>query len=1083
MKRQSSAMTASRRRGTFVVGSRGRLWPSARVSAAVLMIAAGVAFCAGVAQAEVPRLISDGTFSDAGAFGVAVDQSSGDVYVASLITKEFSLGESEEADESGKLLVKSPFAAGHDFGVAVNPVNRDVFVANAGSQEIEVYGPNGGVLISSFPVELGSLFEKSQIATDSAGNVYAPDPPENKVVEYSEVKPGEWKVKSEFTGGSEALSGPLGVAVDSSGNVWVADTGGNQIEELSPADKPEDVIKSEGVQSVALDASGDVFALVHNSTDFCGSAKPPCGHLVEYSPAGAQLADVGAGHFGIAELPLPLNMVAVNESSGRVYVTDGAKNLVWMFVPPTKPAVEREFTAEMGTSEAKLGALIKPGGIQATYRFEYGSTEEYGQQTPFPEGSAGEGLTANTVWAAAKGLAPGTTYHYRVVAINALGVIDGPDQTFTTATAEEVCSNDQFRTGFSASLPDCRAYELVTPSNTASAQPDTEGAGGSGGPVERAAVDGSRMSFNAEVHMGAASAGLEYVSTRGSGGWSPEAVLPLQSYTGDRCTIPGFAPVGVEAYSADLTKAILYDGHDENVGSGSLEEKGGCGAEGVEVVPGEPLGVENLLLRDDTTGSYRLVNTPAPGITPQSAHFVAASSDLSHVIFTEHAQLVAGAAAGGVENLYEWNEGGLSLPMKLNNGTLVAGSFTGISPNGSEVFFTYEGDLYARVSGASTVQLDASQAGGSGGGGQLQRVAVDGSMVFFTDDASKGLTADTVANSGTNLYSYDVSTGQLSDLTPAAQAEVGGVGGTSQDGSDVYFVAKGVLAANSREYENAEGNTVVEKAEAGKNNLYLYDGRTTTFITFESGEVTKQVASPNGAYLAFTAGGHPTGYDNAGNQEIYLYSAAGRELACVSCQPSGEPPSAGGATLSGSLRGLFDNGRLFFQTAEALLPRDTNSQGDVYEYEDGQAQLISAGTSSTASTLLEASENGEDVFFLTQQKLLPRDTNEEAFSIYDARVDGGFPESSSQSCTTPEACRGSTYPQPSIYGAPASQTFSGVGNLAPPPAAKPAVKPKPKVLQCRKGFVKRKVKRKAVCVKSKARKASRSAHANRKTGK
>ena len=50
------------------------------------------------------------------------------------------------------------------------------------------------------------------------------------------------------------------------------------------------------------------------------------------------------------------------------------------------------------------------------------------------------------------------------------------------------------------------------------------------------------------------------------------------------------------------------------------------------------------------------------------------------------------------------------------------------------------------------------------------------------------------------------------------------------DSSDVYFVANGVLASNTREFTNGEGQTVVEGAEAGKENLYLWNGEKTTFI-------------------------------------------------------------------------------------------------------------------------------------------------------------------------------------------------------------------------------------------------------------
>ena len=168
------------------------------------------------------------------------------------------------------------------------------------------------------------------------------------------------------------------------------------------------------------------------------------------------------------------------------------------------------------------------------------------------------------------------------------------------------------------------------------------------------------------------------------------------------------------------------------------------------------------------------------------------------------------------------------------------------------------------------------------------------------------------------------------------------------------------------------------------------------------------------------------------------------DLACASCQPSGEAPIAGdGATLVGGHRELGDGGRLFFQTLEALVPSDTNGQEDIYEYEaqGGQARLISGGTGTSESTFQEASESGNDVFFLTRQQLVPQDTEPEASVIYDARVNGGIPYVASPlACANAEACRQPVSAQPSLYGPPASQTFSGVGNLAPPVAAKPAVR-------------------------------------------
>ncbi len=93
---------------------------------------------------------------------------------------------------------------------------------------------------------------------------------------------------------------------------------------------------------MALDAHRDVFAVVSNGADRCGETPSLCVHLVEYSSEGRQLADVGAGDFGEvgnkgSEAERFYSMVAVNQASGRIYVTDGYKDTVWVFGPPTAP--------------------------------------------------------------------------------------------------------------------------------------------------------------------------------------------------------------------------------------------------------------------------------------------------------------------------------------------------------------------------------------------------------------------------------------------------------------------------------------------------------------------------------------------------------------------------------------------------------------------------------------------------------------------------------------------------------------------------------------------------------------------------
>ena len=437
----------------------------------------------------------------------------------------------------------------------------------------------------------------------------------------------------------------------------------------------------------------------------------------------------------------------------------------------------------------------------------------------------------------------------------------------------------------------------------------------------------------------------------------------------------------------------------------------------------------------------------------------------------------------------------------LPDGSPVQGSFPGapngypgvepnaVSADGSRVLFTANGNLFVRenptapqspVSGGSctvaadacTVQADAVQGGsGPGGGGQFMWSSSDGSEVFFTDDAPAGLTSDTVPGSGLNLYRFDVATNTLTDLTPDAQAGVGGVAGTSSDGSYVYFEATGALTSAP----NSQGVS----AQAGQPNLYLYHDATTTFIaTLAAGAPSAQVTepadaddwttgtltarvSPNGQFIAFNSIESLTGYDNvpadpsacdtdvppqpsgAACTEIYLFDASAGRLSCASCNPSGAPPTgptwirqpAEPESLNGGFpeylkRNLSDGGQVFFDSPDALVPQASNGQQNVYEYENGRVQLLSSGTSGDPSFFFDASPSGNDVFIWTTQQLVPQAAGASA-SIYDARVDGGFPApaSSTPPCSG-DACRGTVSGPPSPPTV-ATVSFVGPGNASP----------------------------------------------------
>lgn len=156
-------------------------------------------------------------------------------------------------------------------------------------------------------------------------------------------------------------------------------------------------------------------------------------------------------------------------------------------------------------------------------------------------------------------------------------------------------------------------------------------------------------------------------------------------------------------------------------------------------------------------------------------------------------------------------------------------------------------------------------------------------------------------------------------------------------------------------------------------------------------------------------------------------------------------------------RYLDNGGRLFFMSADGIVPKSKEAKktepiegtnyevgvGNVYEWEpngtgscavaSGCVSLLSPGNTSQESGFLDASANGNDVFFTTASQLVPQDTDD-AYDIYDARVCGSEgclapPKAPAPPCEAAETCRPGTVPVP-VLGAPGgTSTFSGPGTV------------------------------------------------------
>lgn len=461
--------------------------------------------------------------------------------------------------------------------------------------------------------------------------------------------------------------------------------------------------------------------------------------------------------------------------------------------------------------------------------------------------------------------------------------------------------------------------------------------------------------------------------------------------------------------------------------------------------------VTNLFMRDTTHGQTIRLNA-AQGVKElppgerekQEVHFRSANADGSMVFFTDTFPLTAEsklrASEEGPADLYvcEVSEGlegpkctlkDLTIDPASNFGESadVVGTLPGASEDGSSVYFVANGVLDAQAQAAGAVR------------GQCARPSVD----------------STVPGATCNLYleHYDQE---------------------SKEWEAPRFIAR--LSQEDQPDWGSKGTQAL-------------------------GTLSSRV-SPNGHYLAFMSREPLTGYDNvdsseeahgARDEEVYVYDAQDESLVCASCNPSGNRPTGifdherigegrgllvdrpgiwqetegeekGGARrpldhwLAGSIPGwtpvsaetalyqsryLSDEGRLFFNSPEALVSHDTNGKEDVYQFEpvgvgscasaSGCISLISSGESDHESAFLDASASGNDAFFLTNRQLVAAD-QDASFDVYDARVCSVSSPcqigtgSSSQPCEALQTCRPVAVAQPAFPGPSGSATLSGPGN-------------------------------------------------------
>ena len=117
--------------------------------------------------------------------------------------------------------------------------------------------------------------------------------------------------------------------------------------------------------------------------------------------------------------------LAAQNSSGKSYGADKSFSTVG------PPSSETGAAQSVGSETGVVTGSLDTRGRSTTWWFQYGTSSKYGRSTASK--SAGSKAGAQTVSASLTGLAPATTYHYRLLAKSDAGTTAGADATFTTS--------------------------------------------------------------------------------------------------------------------------------------------------------------------------------------------------------------------------------------------------------------------------------------------------------------------------------------------------------------------------------------------------------------------------------------------------------------------------------------------------------------------------------------------------------------------------------------------------------------------------------------------------------------------------
>jgi DNA-binding beta-propeller fold protein YncE len=676
------------------------------------------------------------------------------------------------------------------------------------------------------------------------------------------------------------------------------------------------------------------------------------------------------------------------------------------------------WASAVGVDAAQLGAAVNPLSIPAKGHFEYveeaiyqqdakaaeeeGKTPEEAIEAGFSQAKssaevdfgAGQAAVIRTVQL--HSLSADTTYRFRLFVVAFVVSEAGEARTFRTFPAPEgpntTCPNQAFRTRASAPLPDCRAYEMVSPV-------DKEG-----GEIEVLSTeygDGSKTEIlQSAAAVPAEGRGLTFSSYRAFG--DPASAPYSSQYLASRhpvddpqegWTSHGISPPREGASFGGLFPDTQYTAFSEDLGWALLRSDSEP-----RLAPGAIAGFANLYRRDNATDGYEAI-CPVEA-EDLSRRVQGASADWETVVFRTSGKLTEDASSAKlpgsgapIPQTYACKGGQLRVLSVLppaqggtaSDNSSSAGTVSGLGSNyrsdnihnavSQDAERIYWTDLGDKIDGPGTIYLrERPFAEGGECAGPATPCTTPVSAAVGVPGAEKRAQFWTASPSGSvavfgftegalqgNLYRFDAE----AETTSPIAAGVSGVAGWSEDAERVYFVSTKELAPGA---EAGEANLYLDDATGGGPKLVaVLPGGTKAFARCDVAETNPfercARSSVDGSRLAFISRDPLTGYDNRDalngepDSEVFIYDASAKggagELTCVSCNPSGARPAGrevefyGGhispvaARIPGWAHSLHatralsaDGRRLFFESFDVLVPTDTNGVQDVYEWEE-----------------------------------------------------------------------------------------------------------------------------------------------------